>query len=336
MKKVGINGFGRIGTTLTRLLWESTDFDLVAINDPLGKAESFAYRLKYDSIYGKFRGEVSLGCDGSLKVVGDKSWRIMLSNAGEWPREFWNNAGCEVVFDCSGRSKWNMKDRSVELNNYKIIVSGPCENADYCAVAGLKIDDLKLSCADVVSCSSCDANALAPLLNAINKYASVNQCIITTLHPWLGHQRLTDGFVDSALVTSEFPESLGRAASACVMPKETSVGRVLMSLLPDLNSKIHAFSFRVPTSAVTYAIVSLSLQRIVDIDAVIKTIREVPGIVVSRDRCVSSDYIGSRSSVIIEEANLVLTGPKTLRLVVAYDNEWGYCCQILKVLGRIQ
>ena len=341
MIRIGINGFGRIGTTLTRICLLQKDCQVVMINDLEPNAEQFRYLLKYDSHIGSLENEVSC-VDGGLVVDGK---RIEIEGRAEIQDVPWEKAKVDIIIDASGVLK-NLKAAKQMLRAgrvQKIIVTHQSDKeglVDKIIIPGINEHEYQEDKHHLLSASICDAHGLAHILRHLNGLYGINSGFVTTLHPWLSYQRLLDGRVASVENPTHFWSdfSLGRASSGAIIPKNTTAASAVMEVLPELQGKLKAHSYRVPTSVVCTADMTLSLQKNVSKEDLIRGIEKWAGtskyVVSERDYKISVDYRKLEASCSVDLKFVEVLGGGMVKVVVWYDNEWGYSCRVLD-LARI-
>jgi len=331
--KVGINGFGRIGRALFRIMRQDNRFDVVVVNDIDPNVENHAYLVKFDSHYGWLREEVR-GSNAEMCLHIDKQ-QIPFHAKTDIAEVPWREHGVHVVVDSSGVGKNLLSARSMVADKRvpKVVVTNaPAEGTDATIVFGVNEHTYDHERHHVVSASICDVMSSAVVLNILDKQFGVRSGFITTMHPWLSYQNLLDGSVKSVSSPGHYWDdfALGRASNVNLIPKKTTVVTALSKVLPNLAEKIHAMSFRVPTAAVTVSDVILELNSTSTTEEMNALLREQAGklgrvLGYQEEQRVSSDFMGIEQSVFVDGRwTLVNNEGKTVRLVLWYDNEWGY------------
>ena len=316
--KIGINGFGRIGNLAFQAAVEKGEVDIVAVNDPFIDAEYMAYMIKYDTIHGKFKGEV--GFENGHLVVNGKV--IHVYNEMDPANVPWGKEGAEIVLECSGVFTTTDK-ASAHLTGgaKKVIISAPSADAPM-FVMGVNNDKYTPDM-NVISNASCTTNCLAPLAKVIHDNFGITDGLMTTVHSTTATQKTVDG-------ASKKDWRGGRAASGNIIPSSTGAAKAVGKVIPELNGKLTGMSFRVPTLDVSVVDLTVNLAKPTkyeDICAAIKKAseNEFKGIIEYVDEeVVSSDFIhDSHTSIFDEKAGIALTDT-FVKLVAWYDNEWGY------------
>jgi len=335
--KVGINGFGRIGRTVLRILAEKTnEFEVAAIND-LASLEANAHLFKYDSIMGKFKGEVSVG-DSSLVVNGKTIKVVSERSPANLP---WADLGVQVVIESTGVFRKRKSEKGgygdhIKAGAQKVILTVPAsDEIDATIVLGVN-DDALTSAHSCVSNASCTTNCLAPVAKVLHDNFGIVRGMMTTIHAYTNDQNVLD------LVHSDLRRS--RAAAINVIPTTTGAARAVGKVIPDLNGKLDGFAMRVPVK--TGSVVDLVAQldksvSIEDINAAMKAAAadELKGILEYCDEpIVSSDVIGNNHSSIFDALSTMVV-PKgssnMVKVVSWYDNEWGYSCRTVDMIKKL-
>jgi glyceraldehyde 3-phosphate dehydrogenase len=316
--KIGINGFGRIGRNVFKLLEENSDFEVVAIND-LTDAKTLAHLLKYDSVSGVYKGDVSAKDDAI--VVGGREVKVSaIKNPAELP---WKDMGVELVLESTGvfRKKAQCM-MHVEAGAKKVLLSvPPKDDVDAIIVMGVNDEDLKAG-DQIVSNASCTTNCLAPVAKVLHENFGIKRGLMTTIHAYTNDQQVLD-----------MPHSdlrRGRAAAAAIIPTTTGAARAVGKVLPALNGRLDGMAMRVPVIDGSVVDLVAEMEKDVSVDDVngaMKAAAEGPlkGILeYCTDPIVSCDIIGNPASSIFDaELTSVMDG-NMLKVISWYDNEWGY------------
>ena len=324
--KVGINGFGRIGRLVFRAMAERSNIEVVGIND-LIDAEYMAYMLKYDSVHGPFKGEVSV--QGNNLVVNGKTIRV---TAEKDPNNLkWNEVGAEYIVESTGL--FLSKDSAqahINAGAKKVILSAPSKDDTPMFVMGVNhkelTDDIK-----IFSNASCTTNCLAPLAKVIHDNFGIAEGLMTTVHATTATQKTVDG-------PSAKDWRGGRSALNNIIPSSSgaskSIGRIILSR----NGKRTGMSFRVPTADVSVVDLTVKLDKPTSYEEICAAIKaasegELKGILgYTEDAVVSQDFVSdARTSIFDKEAGIMLN-PTFVKLVSWYDNEWGYSNKLADML----
>lgn len=316
--KIGINGFGRIGKLTFQAALNKEEVEIVAVNDPFVTADYMAYMLKYDSVHGKFKGEV-IGEENTLTINGKS---IKVYNEMD-PKDIpWGELGVEYVLECSGVFTTLEKARAhIDAGAKRVIISAPSKDAPM-FVMGVNNDQYDPSM-NIISNASCTTNCLAPLAKVINDNFGIKDGLMTTVHSITATQKTVDG-------ASKKDWRGGRAASTNIIPSSTGAAKAVGKVIPSLNGKLTGMAFRVPTVDVSVVDLTCNLEKPAtyeEICAVVKKAseNEMKGIIeYVDDLVVSSDFISDEHTSIFDaQAGIQLTDT-FVKLVAWYDNEWGY------------
>jgi glyceraldehyde 3-phosphate dehydrogenase len=332
--KIGINGFGRIGRSLARLIIESDDYLLVAVNDIENDIDNLAYLLEFDSIYGTLGQNVEVENDKIL-VKGNKIKFYSFSEISDVP---WEKNEVDIVIEATGLSKNVISSRQlIDANRVKrIVVTNNDKNVDHTIMMSVNQSSFNPSQHFVISGSICDANAIAPALKVINDSFGLQSVLVTTLHPWLSYQNLLDGPVSSISNPGHNWKdySLGRSSIGNLIIKETTAAEATVAVLPSLKDKIQAVSFRVPTNNVAVSDLSLYFNQEVSLEGIYRVFEDAeilwPNIIkVNKLSLVSGDFSKLKQTCVIEKRFIKLIDNKHLKIIIWYDNEWAFCNRIL-------
>jgi len=324
--KIGINGFGRIGRLVLRSAINNPECDFVAINAPRKTPEYLAYMFKYDTVHGRFKGEVT--CDEKHLIIDGKKIVIFTEND---PKDIpWGEVGVEYVVESSGAFKTIEKASAhITAGAKKVVITAPSSDAPM-FVCGVNLDKYTKDMT-VVSNASCTTNCLAPLAKVINDNFGIKEGLMTTVHATTNTQKTVDG-------TSAKDWRGGRAAAGNIIPSSTGAAKAVGKVIPELKGKLTGMAFRVPTLDVSVVDLTVNLEKSAtyeEICAVIKKAseNELKGILgYTNEDVVSSDFVGeSCISVFDEKAGIALTD-NFVKLVAWYDNEYGYSAKTVDLL----
>jgi len=327
--KVGINGFGRIGRLVFRASMDNPAVEVVGINDPFIDLEYMVYMIKYDTIHGRFDGEVK--AEGGKLMVNGKEVKVF--NEKDPAAIAWSDSGADYIVESTGVFK-DIEKASAHLKGgaKKVIVSAPSPDAPM-FVMGVNEDSYDPSM-DVISNASCTTNCLAPLAKVIHDNFGIVEGLMTTVHAVTATQKTQDG-------PSAKDWRGGRAAGYNIIPSSTGAAKAVGKVIPDLNGKLTGMAFRVPTSTVSVVDLTCRLEKSAsydDIKATIKAASEGPmkGVLgYTEDAVVSTDFIHhSETSVFDADAGIALND-NFVKLVSWYDNEWGYSCKVLDLIAHV-
>ncbi len=316
--KIGINGFGRIGNLAFQAALKKEEVEVVAINDPFITADYMAYMVKYDTIHGKFDGEVS-SKENTLIVNGKE---IKVYNEMDPANIPWGKDGVDYVLECSGVfTTMEKAEAHLKGGAKKVIISAPSKDAPM-FVMGVNNEKYAPSM-NIVSNASCTTNCLAPLAKVINDNFGIVDGLMTTVHSTTATQKTVDG-------ASKKDWRGGRAASANIIPSSTGAAKAVGKVIPELNGKLTGMAFRVPTVDVSVVDLTCTLTKPATYEEICAAVKrasenELKGILEYVDEdVVSSDFIhDSHTSIFDSKAGIQLTD-NFVKLVAWYDNEWGY------------
>lgn len=328
--KIGINGFGRIGRNVFKVLQRERDFEVVAVND-LTDAATLAHLLKYDSVYGRYPGTVAAG-EGAIVVDGREVKVTAIKSPAELP---WKALGVELVLESTG--VFRKKEQClmhVSAGAKKVLLSVPPKDAvDAIVVMGVNDEALKPG-DQVVSNASCTTNCLAPAAKVLHEAFGIKRGLMTTVHAYTNDQRVLD-----------MPHSdlrRGRAAAEAIIPTTTGAARAVGKVLPELNGKLHGMALRVPVKDGSVVDLVAELEKPAtaeSVNAAMKAAAEGPlkGILeYCEDPIVSFDVIGNPASSIFDSKCTLVMSETLVKIISWYDNEWGYsnrCVDLFKKMA---
>ena len=327
MVKIGINGFGRIGRMVFRAAVQnfSSDIQVVGINDLLAP-EYLAYMLKYDSVHGQFKGEVSVE-NGVLVVNGNKIRLTAERNPADLK---WDEVGAEVVVESTGLFLEDGSARKhIEAGAKKVIMSAPSKDATPMFVYG--VNSAEYAGQDIISNASCTTNCLAPIAKVLNDKFGIVKGLMTTVHAATATQKTVDG-------PSAKDWRGGRGILENIIPSSTGAAKAVGKVLPVLNGKLTGMAFRVPTSDVSVVDLTVVLEKAAssaDICAAMKAASEgeLKGILAyTEDAVVSTDFRGESCTSIFDAKAGISLDDNFSKVVSWYDNEWGYSNKVLEMV----
>ncbi|MFK7830736.1 MAG: type I glyceraldehyde-3-phosphate dehydrogenase [Congregibacter sp.] len=328
--RIAINGFGRIGRAVFRIIEEREDMEVVAVND-LFDHGALRYLLNYDTVMGMFPHRLSLEDD---HLVTDKG-RIRMLSERDPAALPWADMGIDAVVESTGvfrtRSQLQMH---LDAGASRVVLTVPAkDDIDYTVVLGVNEDGLNPS-QRMISNASCTTNCLAPMARVLHEEFGVLEGVINTVHAYTNDQRLAD------VPHSDWRRS--RAAAENIIPTSTGAAKAVGVVLPELAGRLHGIASRVPVPDGSVVDLFVKLGRAVSVDEVERVIRaaaatpRLKGILQYSDRpLVSSDVIGNSHSSIFDSGFTAVTGERYLRVLNWYDNEWGYSCRVCDVLARM-
>ena len=325
--KVAINGMGRIGRTVLREFFErnETAFEIVAVNNP-GKADQYVHLLKYDSVHGKFSGEIKL--EGDLLNINGKPIKFYnIKDPTEIP---WSDLGVQVVIDATGifKDKEGL-GKHMRGTVKKVIMCAPGKGLDGTFVMGVNSNSYDPAKHHIISNASCTTNCLAPIVKVLNDKFGIENGFMTTVHSYTSDQMLLDG--------SHSDPRRARAAAISMVPTTTGAAKTVGEILPELKGKLDGFSVRVPTPNVSLTDFNAILKKPAtkeEINAALKEASEtsLKGILsFETEELVSVDYMGMRHSSCVD-ASLTNVIGNTIKVVSWYDNEAGFSNRVIDLV----
>ncbi|MDH0658803.1 type I glyceraldehyde-3-phosphate dehydrogenase [Empedobacter sp. GD03865] len=327
--KIGINGFGRIGSLVFGVAIERNDIEIVGIND-LVDVDYLAYMLKYDSVHGKFNGEVKVE-NGNLIVNGQT---IRVTAERDPANLKWDEVGADIVIEATGLFLTKeTAGKHIEAGAKKVVLTGPSKDDTPMFVMGVNHESVTAE-DTIVSNASCTTNCLAPLAKVIHENFGIVEALMTTVHATTATQKTVDG-------PSMKDWRGGRSAMVNIIPSSTGAAKAVGKVIPELNGKLTGMSFRVPTVDVSVVDLTVKLAKETNYDEIKKVMREaakgdLKGIVgYTEDAVVSQDFVGdTRTSIFDAEAGIMLN-PTFVKLVAWYDNEIGYSNKVVDLVQHI-
>ncbi len=328
--KVGINGFGRIGRMVFRAIAKDFDnLEVVGINDLLD-AEYLAYMLKYDSVHGRFGGEVS-SKDGAM-IVDGKEIRL---TAERDPADLkWGDVGADIVIDCTGFFLTAEGcQKHIDAGAKKVVQSAPSKDDTPMFVYGVNHETYAGQ--TIVSAASCTTNCLAPIAKVLNDKWGIKRGLMSTVHAATATQKTVDG-------PSMKDWRGGRGILENIIPSSTGAAKAVGKVLPELNGKLTGMAFRVPTSDVSVVDLTVELEKDATYDeicAAMKEASETAGIgdtlAYTDEKVVSTDFRGVGYSSIFDAGAGIALDDTFVKLVSWYDNEYGYTCNMLRFVEHV-
>lgn len=328
--RVGINGFGRIGRLVLRAAMTRPDIDVVAVNDPFIDTKYMEYMLKYDTVHGRYPGEVRH--DGDKLIVDGHE----ISTFGEMdPRNIpWAEVDANYVVEASGAFTSLEKAKAhLEAGAKQVVISAPSPDAPM-FVMGVNTDDYKPDM-DIVSNASCTTNCLAPLAKVINDKFGIKEGLMTTVHATTATQKTVDG-------PSKKDWRGGRGAAFNIIPSSTGAAKAVGKVIPALNGKLTGMAMRIPTADVSVVDLTCVLEKPTSYEEICTVMKEASessnwnGIIEYVDEpVVSSDFIGDAHTSIFDALAGIELNETFVKLIAWYDNEWGYSNKVLDLIAHI-
>ena len=326
--KLGMNGFGRIGRYLLRLLADDQDLQIAAINARADNA-ALAYLFKYDSTYGTFAGEVGHDDDGI--IVNGRHVAVTRRKAGEWE---WKRLGVTLAVETTG----TIKDREglarhLDCGAEKVVISAPGKGVDAMIVMGVNQEIYDPAKQAIISAASCTTNCLAPAVKVVHENFGFRHGLMTTIHSYTMSQRSLDG--------SHKDWRRGRAAAVSMVPSSTGAAKAVGVVMPELEGRINGMSVRVPTPDVSLVDFTAELERETDaaaVNAALKAAAAGPlgeNMGYSEEPLVSVDYVGSTYGGVVDSLLTTIMDKTMLKLIIWYDNEAGFTNQLLRLVRLV-
>jgi glyceraldehyde 3-phosphate dehydrogenase len=329
--KVGINGFGRIGRNVFRAAHaRGADIDWVGVND-ITDTKTLAYLLKYDSILGRFPGEVE-ATETGIKVDGKELRVFSERDPAALP---WGEVGAEVVIESTGLfTDRENAAKHIQAGARKVIISAPAKGEDVTVALGVNFDAYDKDKHEVISNASCTTNCLAPVAKVLHDAVGIEHGIMTTIHAYTADQRLQD------MPHKDLRRA--RAAGINLIPTSTGAAKAVGLVLPDLNGKLTGISVRAPLPTGSVVDLVCNVSRDTTIDEVNAAFREkadtgdLKGILeYTEDPIVSSDIVESPYSAVFDSKLTMVMENRMVKIVAWYDNEWGYSNRVVELAQKV-
>lgn len=327
--KFAINGFGRIGRNIVRASLAHPELELVAVND-LTDAKTLAHLLKYDSIHGRFPGEVE-AADGAIKINGKT---IKVTSEKDPSALPWSSLGVHTVLECTGI--FSSKEKAslhLKAGAKKVLISAPSADADVTLVYGVNHKNYNAKEHDVISNGSCTTNCLAPVAKVLLDNFGIEHGMMTTIHSYTNDQNILD------LPHKDLRRA--RAAAMSMIPTSTGAAKALSLVIPELKGKLDGLAIRVPTPDVSIVDLVCRLEK----DASVKEVNQalataasgsLKGVLaVTEEPLVSIDFTGNPNSSIVDLGCTMSVGPRMIKVMSWYDNEMGFSYRMLDVLKLV-
>ncbi len=320
--KVGINGFGRIGRLALREIAKREDVEIVAVNDLLA-VNHLAYLLKYDSVHGRFDGEVEVQ-DNTLVVNGNK---IRVTEEKDPSQLKWDEVGAEIVLDCTGIfTTLEKANTHIKAGAKKVILSAPSKDAPM-FVMGVNED--KITAQDtIISNASCTTNCLAPLAKVLNDKFGIEEGLMTTVHAATASQMVVDG-------PSKKDFRGGRSVLGNIIPASTGAAAAVTKVIPELKGKLTGMAFRVPVANVSVVDLTVKLSKETTYEEIMDVFKQQAGtnlkgiLRVTEDDVVSQDFVGDTYTCVVDVKAGIALNSTFYKIVAWYDNEYGYAAKLV-------
>ncbi|BCS87044.1 type I glyceraldehyde-3-phosphate dehydrogenase [Pseudodesulfovibrio sediminis] len=320
--KIGLNGFGRIGRYLARLLSEEKDLELVAVNARASN-EDLAHLLKYDSVHGRFLDVEPT--EKGFKVCG-KDVTVTRNAPGEW---IWGDLGCDIVVETTGKFRDRAScEKMLACGAKKVLISAPGSEPDATVVMSVN-DDLLTPQHNIISNASCTTNCLAPVAKVINDLYGIKHGIMTTVHSYTMSQRILDG--------SHSDMRRARACAVNMVPTSTGAAKALGLVIPELDGVLDGMAIRVPTANVSLVDLVCELDKPATAEAVNAALKAASNdsMGYTDEPLVSVDFMGSTFGGVVDSSLTRVMGGTQLKLIIWYDNEAGFTNQLLRLTKKV-
>lgn len=326
--KIGINGFGRIGRLVLREAFERNDVEIVAVND-LMDIEQLAYLLKYDSVHGTFKKQVTV--EGDFLIIEGQKIRVTAEKDPSLLK--WNEVGVEVVADCSGVFK-TMDKASLHLQAgaKKVVISSPSDDIPM-FVMGVNHENITAN-DTILSNASCTTNCLAPVAKILNDEFGIVEGLMTTVHAATASQLVVDG-------SSKKDFRGGRSALNNIIPASTGAAKAVTKVIPELDGKLTGMAFRIPTPNVSVVDLTVKLAKPTSYENIMQVFKNAAetnykGIVgFTNDAVVSQDFVSDTRIAIIDADAGITLNDTFFKIVAWYDNEYGYSAKLLDLIVHV-
>ena len=330
LPKIAINGFGRIGRTITRLAKLRGHFDIVAIND-VASPEALLYAFKYDSIHGRYPGSAEI-YDNAMNIDGDPFLILSEKDPSKLP---WGELKVDYVVEATGKFRRIAElEKHLEAGAKRVILTVPCKDPlDATLVMGVN-DEVVNGDSRIISNASCTTNCAAPVAKVLQDGFGIRRGLLTTVHAYTSDQRLVD---------SPHPGDMRRSRNAAtnIVPTSTGAARAIGQVIPELAGKLDGLAMRVPVADGSVVDLTVELERdgtVDEVNAAMKKASDGPmrGILeYSTAPIVSSDIIGNSHSSIFDAPLTQVIGGGLVKVIAWYDNEWGYSSRVEDLIARV-
>tara|TARA_A100001037_G_C15152735_1_gene640589 strand:+ start:2521 stop:3531 length:1011 start_codon:yes stop_codon:yes gene_type:complete len=327
--KIGINGFGRIGRQLTKLIINSDTVELSAIND-LADSKTSAHLFKYDTSYGIFNGDIEYN-DSEIIINGSKIKKFSERDPAQIN---WTDQEVDIVVESTGIfTKKDQAEKHISGSVKKVIISAPATDEDITIVLGVNDESYDPSIHNIISNASCTTNCVAPMVKVLNENFSIQYALMSTIHSFTNDQSVLDQ------PHSDLRRS--RTASENIIPTTTGAAKAVVQVIPEMKGKIDGMAYRVPTASVSVTDLTVSLNKNTtseEINSVFESAskNELRGLLeYSNLPLVSQDFKGNPHSVIFDSLSTIQVQNNFFKIVGWYDNEWGYANRTFNLIEMV-
>ncbi len=328
--RIGINGFGRIGRNVLRAASErSPDLEIVAVND-ITTPEMLAHLLKYDSVFGRFPGTVTV--EGDTITVDGHPIKVL---AEREPQGLpWKDLGVDIVVESTGHFNDGERARAhIDAGARKVVITAPAKHEDVTLCMGVNDSTYNAAEHQVISNASCTTNCLAPIAKVLNDSFGIETGFMTTVHAYTKDQEILDA--------PHKDQRRARAAGLSIIPTTTGAAKAVALVLPELAGKFNGLALRVPVPDVSLVDLTATLSRSATADQINAAMREAANgplkgiLAVSDEQLVSVDFLHNSHSSILDAPSTMVLGDHTIKVLAWYDNEWGYSCRVIDLVNLI-
>lgn len=335
MIRIGINGFGRIGSQTYKAALASDDIEVVAINAPGHPASQVAYVTKYDSVHGRYRHDVQWDDEEGTISVDGKVARVLSDQKYRDPAQIpWGELGVDYVMECTGAFMTReLAQGHIDGGAQVVVMSGPAKDDTPTFVCGVNLEDYRADM-QFVSNASCTTNCVAPLAKAVNDAFGISEGIMTTVHAATNSQAVVDSFTKRSWRG-------GRTVFGNIIPTSTGAAKAVGKVIPSLAGKLTGTSLRVPVPDVSVVDLTCRLERPAPFEDVCAAIKEaaygpMKGVLFYTDEeVVSTDFRGDAHTSIFDATASLALNDGFVKLLAWYDNEWGFSCKMLDLTRHI-
>ena len=340
--RIGINGLGRIGRAILRITLANPNCEVVAINDINPDINNMAYLIKYDSTYGRLAENVEVE-NGNICI--NKNLKIKTFHQPHIEDVPWSSKQVDIVIDASGVKRnlqfaKKIKDQGVKF----CVVTNSPDAVDKTIIIGVNESSIDPENDFIISSSICDANAFVPAANILEKFFGIDHGFLTTLHPWLSYQNLLDGPSISYATPGEIHDhyALGRASVGNLIPKTTSAISASCKVLKSIEGKFLSLSYRIPTAVVSTADISVKLKKKTSAAEIKEIFKQEEGkqnfkiFCNSEEALISADFAQNDYSCILDHRWIMVNDQNYAKLILWYDNEWGYSSRVVDLVCYLQ
>jgi len=326
----GVNGFGRIGRLVTRIMMDDDDCELKAINAGSATTDYMAYQYKYDTIHGIAKGTVE--ADGDFLILNGE--KIQTSRCRDPKEVGWGALGADYVCESTGVFLTKESAQAIiDGGAKKVIYSAPAKDDSQTIVMGVNQEEYDGS-ENFISCASCTTNGLAPMVKAINDAFTIEEALMTTVHAMTATQAVVDS-------SSRKDWRGGRAASGNIIPSSTGAAKAVTKVIPELQGKLTGMAFRVPTIDVSVVDLTCRLGKATTFEEICAEVKRraegdmKPFLGYCDEPLVSTDFEGDIRSSIFDASASIMLNPNFVKLIAWYDNEWGYSCRVVDLMKHV-